>query len=957
MGLNTTLPDDAQSLRRCVRELTALSTLSAVWTDSDLRQIADGLCGVVLRSLPVTFVQVRLHGIDGSLAVEAAVTPLGPVPPNQSHAISQVVDAGLRNAVTGDTTVPNPFGSGTLKLVILPLGCGGDCGLLVAGFQDPDSPTPTDRLMLGVAANQAAIVLQHKRSTQQVRRSEAELSDFFDNATVGLHWVGPDGTILRANRAELSLLGYSADEYIGRHIAEFHVDRRVIDDILRRLSTGEGVRNYEARLRRKDGSVIHVLIDSSVLWDKDRFIHTRCFTRDITDLKQAAETRLRLAAIVESSQDAITSADLSGTITSWNRGAEALYGYAPDEIIGQPISVLIPSDHRDDFPTLMERLRQAERIDHYETVRICKGGGRVDVSLTVSAIRDPAGTLLGMSKIARDITQRKREQETLTRQTERLGLLWEAASVLLSASGPDSMLHDLFAKVGPHLGADVYLNYMVNDGGETLRVSSSEGVSAEVARQIARLDFEQASRSAVALQRRPLVATDIQHSDGPRLLKSLGIRAYVCNPLLIGDRLLGVLSFGSRTKDHFDDDEVAFIDTICHYFTVACERLRLVDELRESDRRKDEFLATLAHELRNPLAPIRSAVNVLHLKGADNPEARWGRDVIERQVAHLTRLIDDLLEVSRISRNELQLRKQCVELSEVINGAIEASRPLIEASGHELTVTLPAEPVYLEGDLVRLAQVFLNLLNNAAKYTERGGRIWLMAERDGDTLIARVKDTGLGIPPENLPRLFEMFYQVDRTLERSQGGLGIGLSLVRRLVEFHGGSVEVRSEGLGKGSEFIVKLPILVREPEALAVQPNNAVRNMSTTRILVVDDNRDSAESLSMFLRLNGHEVSTAYDGIEAVEAAERFRPDAVLLDIGLPRLSGEDACRRIRAWPWGRDMMLVALTGWGQDADRRRTLEAGFDAHLVKPVDPAEVMKLLASRRSAEASPLSRG
>ncbi len=341
------------------------------------------------------------------------------------------------------------------------------------------------------------------------------------------------------------------------------------------------------------------------------------------------------------------------------------------------------------------------------------------------------------------------------------------------------------------------------------------------------------------------------------------------------------------------------METICHYVTVAYERLRLLNELTEADRRKDEFLATLAHELRNPLAPIRNAVQVLRLKGPDEPDLRWGRDVIDRQVEHLTRLIDDLLDISRITRNKLELRKQRIELAEVITGAVESSRPAIEQCGHELTVTLPPQPVYLNGDLVRLAQVFLNLLNNAAKYTERGGRIWLTAERQGSEVVVRVKDTGMGIPAEKLPRLFEMFFQVDRTLERSQGGLGIGLSLVRRLVELHGGRVEARSDGVGKGSEFIVRLPVLVDEADgdAGAAGPMaTARRRPPARRILVVDDNRDSADSLAMLLRLTGNEVHTAYDGVDGVEAAERLRPDVVLLDIGMPKLNGYDACRRIR-------------------------------------------------------------
>jgi signal transduction histidine kinase/ActR/RegA family two-component response regulator len=515
------------------------------------------------------------------------------------------------------------------------------------------------------------------------------------------------------------------------------------------------------------------------------------------------------------------------------------------------------------------------------------------------------------------------------------------------------MLRGLFAKIGEHVGVDVYLNYMVDDSGDALRLTSCEGLSVEEARHIARLEFGQAVSGTVALQRRPIVATCIQQSDDTKvqLVKVLGIRAYVCHPLLAGDRLLGTLSFASRFKNQFDADELAFLETICKYVTVAYERLRLLKELKAADRRKDDFLAMLAHELRNPLAPIRTAVKVLHLKGSDAPEARWARNIIDRQVEHLTRLIDDLLDVSRITLDKLDLRQEPVELSEIIAGAVESGRAFIEQRGHQLTVTLPRERVYVNGDPVRLAQVFLNLLNNAAKYTEHGGRIWLTADRQQDHAVVSVKDTGVGIPRDKLPRLFEMFYQVDASLERAHGGLGIGLSLVRRLVESHGGSVDARSEGPGRGSEFTVRLPVLVEAPQPPApTQPGDGEkRAVASRRILVADDNRDSADLFATFLRLMGHEVCTAYDGVEAVETAERFRPDAVVLDIGMPRLNGEEACRRIRSTSWGRDVVLIAVTGWDQDQNRDRIVTAGFDAHLVKPVDPGAVIELLTARPQA--------
>jgi PAS domain S-box-containing protein len=374
------------------------------------------------------------------------------------------------------------------------------------------------------------------------------------------------------------------------------------------------------------------------------------------------------------------------------------------------------------------------------------------------------------------------------------------------------------------------------------------------------------------------------------------------------------------------------------------ERKAAQEALREADLRKNVFLATLAHELRNPLAPIRNAVQILKLQRQPETPVQAAWDIIDRQVQHMVRLIDDLLDVSRITQGRLELRRERVDLAAVVEQAVEASRPHIERAGHELTVSLPPQPVYLDADPVRLSQVFLNLLNNACKYTEKGGHIWLTAERDVTDVVVKVRDTGIGIPPEHLPRVFDMFSQVESALERSQGGLGIGLALARGLVEIHGGGIEARSEGPGRGTELLVRLPVLTETPAPPPYQPESLNgRNSAARRILVVDDNRDSAESLADLLRLRGNEVETAYDGLAAVEAAERSRPDVVLLDLGMPKMDGFAVCRRIREQPWGKGMVLIAQTGWGSQEDRRRSEKAGFDAHLVKPVEYAALLKLL--------------
>ncbi|HVR98064.1 MAG TPA: ATP-binding protein [Thermoanaerobaculia bacterium] len=382
------------------------------------------------------------------------------------------------------------------------------------------------------------------------------------------------------------------------------------------------------------------------------------------------------------------------------------------------------------------------------------------------------------------------------------------------------------------------------------------------------------------------------------------------------------------------------------------ESLRLQTvALQEADRRKDEFLAILAHELRNPLAPIHNSLQILALRADDPAAVEKARELMERQVQQMIRMVDDLLEVSRIARGKVGLRKETVDLAGVVATAVETSRPGIETRRHELTVELPERPIYVDGDPARLAQVLTNLLNNAAKYTEVGGRIGLRIERngrEGTEAVLRVRDNGIGIAPEMLPRVFDMFAQAEGGMERAQGGLGIGLTLVRSLVEMHGGTVEAASDGLGKGSELVVRLPALPEEAAA-AGQPSPEVPEAAAAasrRILVVDDNVDSAESLALLLQLYGHQARLAHDGVTGLEEARSFLPDVVLLDIGLPRLDGYSVARRLRQEPGLDHVTLIAMTGYGQEEDRRRSKDAGFDHHLVKPVDLDTLRGLLAAQ-----------
>jgi PAS domain S-box-containing protein len=495
-----------------------------------------------------------------------------------------------------------------------------------------------------------------------------------------------------------------------------------------------------------------------------------------------------LAAMVESSDDAIVSKTLEGRILSWNSGASRIFGYQADEAIGQPITIIIPPELHAEEQQILNKIRSGQRIDHYDTIRMTKDGRRIAVSLTISPIRSSGGEIIGASKIARDISERKRAEEMLRQSQE---------------------------------------------------------------------------------------------------------------------------------------------------------------ALREADRRKDEFLALLAHELRNPLAPIRYALAANKKPECTPAQRARAEEVIDRQVSQMSRLLDDLLDVSRIGRGKLELKRKFTELSLAVSVATETARPILNSKRHELQLDLPAEPLRLYADPVRLAQLFANLLVNAAKYTDPGGRIMLRALRDGDEIVVAIRDNGIGICADMLPRLFCMFSQAHTALPRAEGGLGVGLWLVRGLVTLHGGSVQARSDGPGLGSEFIVRLPVgaPAEEQHSLSGPITTNPRFESGLKVLVVDDNRDAADTCAMLLELSGHHVQTAYGGRHALELAETFGPHAVLTDIGLPDMNGYELAQRIRAAPWGSGIVLVAVTGWAQTEDRQRATHAGFTHHLVKPIAAESLESLLQS------------
>jgi PAS domain S-box-containing protein len=528
-----------------------------------------------------------------------------------------------------------------------------------------------------------ARALEHEIGQRQATENllasrERELADILENAAQAIHSVGPDGVILWANESELDMLGYAASEYIGRPIADFYADAGLARRILRRLGAGESLRDEPVQMRHKDGSIRDVLVTSNARFENGAFVQTRCFSRDVTEQRRmeramrdseerAEHTRSLLAAIVESSDDAIISKSLDGQITSWNASARRVFGYVAEEAIGKPITMIIPPEHHHEEQLILERLRRGERIEHFETVRVAKDGRRIDVSLTISPVHDRRGRVVGASKVARDISERKRMEE----------------------------------------------------------------------------------------------------------------------------------------------------------------------KLREADRRKDEFIAMLGHELRNPLAPIRNVAALLRRTTAEDSASAELCLMLERQVQQMTRLLDDLLDVNRITRGKIRFQRELLDLATVVRHAVEASGPLIDRHRHRLHVDLPAERLQVCGDAARLVQMLTNLLNNAAKYTPEGGCIELAVTRRGASFEVRVKDNGVGIVPEMLPRIFDLFVQADRSGSDVQDGLGLGLTLVRMIAEHHGGVVEAVSAGPGRGSEFIVGLP------DAEAARPVDPARAQGR-RGVAIDSHAD---------------------------------------------------------------------------------------------------------------------
>jgi PAS domain S-box-containing protein len=680
---------------------------------------------------------------------------------------------------------------------------------------------------------------------------------------------------------------------------------------------------------------------------------------------KAQEADVGLQAAVQQLQ--IVTESISAPVSRCSRDLHYLWvskpyadwiGRAPDEIIGRSILDITGQAAFDQLQPHFERVLGGETVKYEEAVEF-RGLGRRWINAIYTPTFNKTGVPDGWVAVVLDITDRKRMEEALRQSEQRLAAELEAmtrlhalSTRLFSADKLSTALDDVLANAIVTSGADFGNIQLYNPEIRALEILAQRGFRPDFLDHFRTVRVDEGSACAQAMQSgKRIIIEDVEldpvYVPHRQVAAAAGYRAVQSTPLKSSrdGNILGMLSTHFRQPQQVSERNQRLLDLYARHAADLIERFRFEQALAEADRRKDEFLATLAHELRNPLAPIRNALQLLKIAGSNPEISRQAREIMERQVQQMVRLVDDLLDLSRITRSKIELRRERVGLAAVMQSAVETSRPLIEAAGHRLSLTLPATPVYVDADVIRLAQVFSNLLNNAAKFTQRGGQIWLTAEREGSDAVVTVRDNGMGIPAPMLPRIFDMFTQVERSPERSPGGLGIGLTLVKRLVELHGGSIEARSAGHGQGSEFSVRLPVVFvpATDDALAGDPEaQAIRTKH--RILVVDDNKDAATSMDMVLRIMGNEVQVAHDGLEAVDRAATFKPNVVLLDIGMPKLNGYDAARRIRQLTNGKDMVLVALTGWGQDEDKRRATEAGFDHHLTKPVDPAALEQLLA-------------
>ncbi|HEV3439035.1 MAG TPA: PAS domain S-box protein [Gemmata sp.] len=784
-----------------------------------------------------------------------------------------------------------------------------------------------EKLLRSVALQNAqSILLARQRAEQELIQTKEALRKQSEWLRVTLASIG-DGTIATdaegrvtfMNGVAESLTGWSQAQAIGQLLSDVF---RIVNEYTRQTTENPTLRALQEGIIV--GQANHTIliakygterpIDNSAAPIRDEsgaIVGAVLVFRDVTNRRRTEtvlrESEARYRAIVEATPECVKLVGPDGTLLQMNQAGLAMV--EADEagtVLGQCVYNLVAPEYLDQFRAFNEQVCRGEG-GTLEFDIIGLKGTRRHMETTAVPLAAPDG---GFSHLAvtRDVTERVKASRALTESRARLDYAVRVSGIGFWYSDLpfDELIWDervrehFWVPPGERVTIDLFYNRLHPDDRDRTRQAVERAIRERVPYEI---DYRTVDPATGEI----------------KWVRARGATAY------------------GPSSDPVRFDGVT-MDVTVHK--------KAEESLREADRKKDEFIALLAHELRNPLAPIRNGLQVVRLAGGNPDIIARARTMMERQLSHMVRLVDDLLDVSRISRNKMELQRGHVLLADVVMNAIETARPLIDAEGHELVVSLPQRPISLYADVTRLAQVFSNLLVNSAKYTPPGGRIWLSAKQDDRAVTVSVRDTGIGIPSVFLENIFDMFSQVDRSIERRNGGLGIGLALVKGLVEMHGGTVSATSEGEGKGSTFTIKLPMLMETSDSAldVVFDNGQAATGPRRRILVADDNLDGAESMAEMLRCVGDEVWTANDGLEAVAATEAFRPEIILMDIGMPRLNGLDATRRIREQPWGKVVAIIALTGWGQDGDRERSREAGCDGHLVKPVNLTDLEKMLA-------------
>jgi PAS domain S-box-containing protein len=915
---------EVDRLRKTMRDVIAMSTLPAIWGGLHPEGIIKSLCDVLLKSLDLDLVYIRLANSHDSDLIEAFCSErIGtgqPLPPEVRASLDLVLTHIDANQIT---TIPDPFGNGTLHMTFLRFGIADDSGIVVAGSRRPGFPSEHDRLLLGMGANQAAIVVQRQRAEQALQRSEMRFLDFADAAPAMLWVTEPDGYCSFLSRGWYEFTGQTRQEGLGfGWTAAIHPeDREAAGNAFLNANREKKEFIFEHRLLHANGSYCWVIDIGRPRWSPTgEFLGFVGNVLDITHRKQAEEalreTQAWLSAIFEILPVGVGVVDADGTIVLSN---QEMHSYVPTKVLpslddarhgrwrahhadGRPFA-------RDDFPGA-RALRGERVVPGVEMLYVQDHNTAIWTQVAAVPIRNDSGQITGQVAVVNNIDAFKRTEEALRSSEEKYRSLFNEMDegfciVQLIYDENDAPVDFRYLEINPVFEQQTGLK---NALGKTIL---------ELVPDVEKHWIDTYGKIALTGQAQRFM------DYSPALGRWFDVNAFRIGPP--GNRQVALL------------------------FRDITERKLIEQELHESGRRKDEFLAMLAHELRNPLAPISAGAEILQMMKLDHPLIRQTSEVLSRQVSHMTNLIDDLLDVSRVTRGLVELDNSPLDIRHVVANAVEQVNPLINAKRHHLTMHLPAETAMVLGDGKRLVQIVANLLNNSAKYTPEGGNIVLKTDARDSHVLIEVMDDGIGMKPELVNRVFDLFAQAERTPDRSSGGLGLGLALVRSLVELHGGTVTARSAGVGEGSTFTVCLPRLHqqnRDVDSTAAS-NNLKSASQPLKILLVDDNTDAAMLLSMLLAEAGHQVLVEHKARRALERAVIERPDACLLDIGLPDMDGNELAYRLRTRPETAHAMLIAVTGYGQEEDRKATLAAGFDHHLIKPVDVNKLASILAEAR----------